>query len=191
MEIYKMKNTYKTLLASTVLIASFSAYAGGMSLNDFDTDKSGTVSEQEFNTTRDARIAEKVKEGRKMRGLANLKSFAELDANHDGQLSADEIGKMSMGHGKKGQGKNGKGKGMGKPPEPTFAEFDTNSDGSLTEKEFNDARNARIGERVKEGRKMKGLASMASFTDMDSNADGKVATDEFASFLADHKKKSH
>jgi len=38
---------------------------------------------------------------------------------------------------------------------------------------------------------MKGLANMASFADMDSNADKKISTDEFANFLAEHKKKAH
>lgn len=73
----------------------------------------------------------------------------------------------------------------------SFAGFDTNNDNSLTEKEYYDARDKRIGERAKEGRKMKGLANMASFADIDSNADGKVSQSEFVTFIAEHKKKGH
>jgi len=124
-----MKNIYKILIANTLIMGAFTVYANGMSFATFDADKSGSVSEQEFNDARNARIAEKAKEGRKMRGLANMKSFADLDANRDGQLSADEMAAMQKGH---ASGER-KGKGMGRPPEPTFADFDANKDGDLTE----------------------------------------------------------
>ena len=180
-----MKNYYTTLVASTLLIGSFTVYANDMALANFDADRNGTVSEQEFNDARNAMIAGKAKEGRQMRGLANVKSFADFDANQDGQLTADEMAVMQKGS------STVERKGLGVPPAPAFTDFDANKDGALTEQEFNESRNKRIGDRAKEGRQMKGLANMASFADMDGNADKKVTADEFALFLTEHKKKGH
>lgn len=80
---------------------------------------------------------------------------------------------------------------MGRPPRPVFAEFDANKNQILTKKEFYDARNKRIGERAKEGRKMKGLANIASFEALDANKDSKVSEQEFSAFLIKHEKEGH
>jgi Ca2+-binding EF-hand superfamily protein len=183
-----MKKTVNTLLVSAIasLLLSSISYAGSLSFAEMDVDNSGSVSEQEFNTAKAKRIASKVAEGRKMRGLANAPTFADIDTNKDKVLSAKEIQQMQQRHGKRG-----KGKGMGKPPAPVFSNFDTNKDQFLTKKEFYDARNKRIGERVKEGRKMRGLANIASFEKIDANKDGKVSEQEFDLFVADHEKKGH
>ncbi len=196
-----MKNTRNTLFISTItallLSTTATAYAGGFSLMDMDADKNGSVSEQEFNTAKAKRIAAKTAEGRKMRGLANAPTFATIDINKDGKLTSDEIEKMQQMRGKRGKGNNmrqGRGegnKGMGRPPRPIFADFDANQDQSLTKKEFYDARNKRIGERAKEGRKMKGLANIASFEDLDTNKDNKVSEQEFSGFVMKHEKESH
>jgi Ca2+-binding EF-hand superfamily protein len=182
-----MKNTHKALLVVTLAVSSFALQAGGMSFVEFDADNNGMVSEQEFNTAKNQRIASKAKEGRKMKGLANAPMFASIDVNRDGQLSAEEMQVMQKGHDKK----SSTGTKRGKPPEPVFTDFDANGDNSLTEKEYNDARNKRIGDRAKEGRKMKGLANLASFANIDGNGDGKVYQDEFATFLAEHKRQGH
>ena len=200
-----MKNTQKTLLIASLLTGTLAVYAqGGMSFSDFDADKNGLVSEQEFNAAKANRIAGKAKEGRQMRNMGNSLMFASFDTNRDGQLTEDEMQAMkqtmqqampqTMPQAKGKQGKsNGQGmrKGMGRPAKPVFADFDANNDNSLTEKEYYDARNKRIGDRAKEGRQMKGLANMASFADIDSNADGKVSQEEFAGFLQEHEKKGH
>lgn len=182
-----MKNIHKALLAAILAVSVFSLQAKGMSFSDFDADNSGTVSEQEFNDAKGKRIAERSKEGHQMRGLENASLFTSIDTNHDGQLTAEEMQVMQQEHDEKGSGDMKRDR----PPEPAFADLDANNDNSLTEKEYHDVRNKRIGERAKEGRKMKGLANMASFADIDGNADGKVSQDEFASFLAAHKKNGH
>ena len=58
---------------------------------DFDSDGNGQVSQSEFAHTRAQRIAERSQQGYAMRGLANAPSFADLDANDDGVLDADEF----------------------------------------------------------------------------------------------------
>jgi len=191
-----MKNTHKVILILTLTANPLIVQAQGMSFIDFDADKNGIVSEQEFNTARAERIATMAKEGRQMRGLVNAPSFNNLDTNHDGQLTTNEMQQMQQGHGNKRQGRGlgkgqGKGKGMGRPPQPVFADFDANKDNSLTEQEYYEARNKRIADRAKEGRQMRGLADLAAFTDIDGNADGTVSQEEFALFVLEHEKSKH
>jgi len=187
-----------------MLFTAYSAaQAQGMMFTDMDADNSGTVSEQEFTNAKNQRIAERAKEGRQMRGLANAPSFANIDANQDGKLTPNEMQSMQQTRGKRGMGKgqgfnNGANKGMGKgqrkmnrPPQPIFADFDANNDSNLTEQEFYDARDKRIAERAKEGRQMRGLANAPSFTDIDDDHNGLVSEQEFISFRSNHKGKGH
>jgi len=69
---------------------------------------------------------------------------------------------------------------------PEFADFDLNSDGVLGEAEFNEARDARIAERVAAGRKMKNLANAPDFSEIDRDEDGAVTPEEFAAHQAQH-----
>ncbi len=188
-----MKKINNTLLASAIaslLIATTSvSYARGLSFSDMDTDKNGSVSEQEFNTAKAKRIASRAAEGRKMRGLANAPTFADLDTNKDKKLTFDEVQKMQQARGQRGNGMRQGKRGMGRPPQPKFADFDANNDKLLTEQEYYTARNNRIGERAKEGRKMSGLEKMPAFADIDTNADRQVTEAEFGAFIQDHKQK--
>jgi len=190
-----MKNSKKAFLVATLFTAYSSVQAQGMMFTDMDADNSGTVSEQEFNNAKNTRIAERAKEGRQMKGLANAPSFNDIDANQDGQLTSDEMQSMKQARGMKGKGGNGgmgkRNRKMNKPPQAVFTDFDKNKDNNLTEQEFYDARDKRIAERVKEGRKMRGLANAPAFADIDSNHDGLVNAQEFASFRAKHQRKSH
>jgi len=188
-----MKNIQKTLLISGLLAGTLAVYAqGGMSFADFDADKNGLVSEQEFNVAKANRIAGKAKEGRQMRNLGKSPMFASFDTNRDGQLTEGEMQAMKQNM-QQARGPQGKGtrRGMGRPAKPVFADFDANNDNSITEKEYYDARNKRIADRAKEGRQMKGLANMAFFADIDNNTDGRVSQEEFTAFLQGHKKKGH
>ncbi|MCF6191480.1 MAG: hypothetical protein L3J51_13475 [Cocleimonas sp.] len=98
-----MKNTQKTLNIATLLTGTLAVYAqGGMSFADFDANKNDLVSEQEFNAAKANRIAGKAKEGRQMKGLANLATFAEIDSNADGKVSPAEFAGFLQEHEKKG-----------------------------------------------------------------------------------------
>lgn len=107
-QLFNGDNKMKKILATTITMilfgASLVASANGMSIMTFDKDKNGTVSEAEFYEGRNANIAKKAKEGRQMKGLANAKSFGDLDTNGDGQLSEDEIANIQMNHGNRGNG---------------------------------------------------------------------------------------
>lgn len=78
----------------------------------------------------------------------------------------------------------GKGKNM-----PAFTDFDLNGDGGIAEKEFLEARSARIAAHAAEGRQMKNIANAPSFQEIDVDDDGTVSPEEFAAHQAEHKAK--
>jgi hypothetical protein len=57
----------------------------------FDKDGNGTVSEEEFNTGRAERMAERAKEGRPMRNAGKGPQFSDIDANSDGEATIEEF----------------------------------------------------------------------------------------------------
>jgi hypothetical protein len=66
--------------------------------SDFDLNKDGKITEDEFNEARAARIADRAQKGYPMRGLANAASFADIDTNHDGTLSPAEFAAHQAAH---------------------------------------------------------------------------------------------
>ena len=64
----------------------------------FDTNGSGFVSEEEFNTTRGQRMAAKAAEGKQMRGAASAPAFADIDTDGDGLLSPEELTAAHKAH---------------------------------------------------------------------------------------------
>jgi hypothetical protein len=68
------------------------------SFSDFDLNKDGKITEEEFNDARAARIADRAQKGYPMRGLANASSFADIDTNHDGTLSPQEFAAHQASH---------------------------------------------------------------------------------------------
>ncbi len=81
---------------------------------------------------------------------------------------------------------SGMGQGMGRNM-PVFTDFDLDKNGYLDEDEFIEARGARVGERAKQGRMMRGLSNMMQFSDFDLDVDGKVTPEEFAQGQAAHR----
>jgi len=59
--------------------------------SDFDLNGDGAIDEQEFIDARTKRIAERVQEGRMMRGLTTPTSFTDLDTDGDGSLTPEEF----------------------------------------------------------------------------------------------------
>lgn len=148
---------FKVILIVAVLIAvavlPFVARADSHrgappAFSDFDVDGDGFVSEEEFNTLRAERIAERAKEGRQMKGVASAPPFSSIDSNGDGKLDEAEFtagrdahmkvmheqhGGQGMGQGQgQGQG-HGHGQGM---KMPTFADLDLDGNGCIDADEF-------------------------------------------------------
>ncbi len=59
--------------------------------SDFDLNADGAIDEQEFIDARTKRIAERIREGRMMRGLTTPHTFADMDTDGDGSLTPEEF----------------------------------------------------------------------------------------------------
>ena len=57
----------------------------------FDINGDGVVLKDEFIEARGQRVAQRAKEGRMMRGLANMPSFEDIDTDSNGELSREEL----------------------------------------------------------------------------------------------------
>lgn len=94
---------------------------GPVPFAEFDKDANGFVSEQEFTTTREERMAAMAAQGRPMRGMESAPSFADIDTDGDGQVNPDELAAAHKAHmekmGKGPAGHHGDGNAMmhGKP----------------------------------------------------------------------------
>lgn len=61
------------------------------SYTDFDANADGAVTSEEFYAFRAARMAERAKDGHKMKHAKNAPAFEDLDLDGDGNLSAEEF----------------------------------------------------------------------------------------------------
>jgi hypothetical protein len=106
------------LLAIAAMAVSATAVAQGThgnkghnmpTFSEFDLNDDGTISADEFNKARGARVAEHAAEGRQMKNLAYAPSFADIDTDADGTVSREEFAahqaeRMSkMGQGNRNQ----------------------------------------------------------------------------------------
>ncbi len=112
----KMKKT----LTAALIFGAFSLTTGLVIADDqptrgpvpfaaWDTDGSGAIDEQEFNTLREQRQAAVKASGRQGKNMANAPTFAQIDSNGNGQITAEELSVMQQGMGK---GRNGSGKAI-------------------------------------------------------------------------------
>jgi len=118
---------------------------------DFDQDGDGFVSEDEFNSTRAARMAAMAEAGKPMKGAATAPAFSDLDTDGDGQLNEAELTAGQQAHMKamreQHAGHDG-GEGMGKGMKmPTFGDLDTNGDGCINADEFAEHQASHHGKR--------------------------------------------
>jgi hypothetical protein len=103
-------STHRRLLflAMTVVLAPM-AFAqggpgGGNALRgpathaDFDRNGDGIVTESEFDATRAERIAQRSRQGYRMRNLGSAPTFEQIDRNDDGQLDVDELATAQAQH---------------------------------------------------------------------------------------------
>lgn len=99
-----------TIGTAVFMTGTVSAQGPMSSLSSFDADGNGSITEQEFNTAREKMNAQMKASGRLGSGMANSPSFASVDVNKDGQVSAEEFKAMQD----KQQAGRGQGRGMGK-----------------------------------------------------------------------------
>lgn len=190
MTIFKSYTSLGLSLAALTLVGSAWVFAetiptrGPLPFSAFDTDKSGSISEQEFKDAHARRMAARGAAVGSRQGMGNTSIFTEWDTNHDGQLSPEELqtGQASSRGQRMSKPRcNGMGRGQAMP---SFELFDLNKDGQLTESEFTEAHNQRIAERAQAGYPMRNLANAPSFAEIDLDHNGTVSKEEFAAHQA-------
>ncbi len=160
---------------------------GPIMFEAFDKNGDGFISEEEFNTTRQERMKQKISDVRGMRRVAEMPFFSEFDSNGDGKLSPEELTEGQKKQWEKRRAmRSGGGNSMGKKMKPglsmrpTFDDYDLNKDGEVNEAEFNEARSKRVSERAQMGYKMKNLPNAPLFTDIDTDNNGLISAEEFS-----------
>ena len=159
---------------------------GPAAFTDFDVNGDGSISESEFNSVREQRMAARAAEGRQMRCAAQAPSFADLDTDDNGRLSAEELTAGQKAHMEKCRAthdQNDAGMG-GHHHMPVFTDFDTDGNGMISEQELDAARAKRMDEMAGRGQPMKHAGNMPSFADIDANGDGGISEKEFDEYHA-------
>lgn len=154
----------------------------------FDKDGNGYVNEQEFNQTREQRMAARAAIGIPTGNLKNGPGFANFDINMDGLLSPDELNagqQMRVLSRRTRPRYPDQSADMHQGPSmPSFTDFDLDGDGKIQTEEFDEARGKRIAERAQQGYMMKGLAHAPTFVELDTDKDGAISPTEFAAHQA-------
>jgi Ca2+-binding EF-hand superfamily protein len=115
---------FKVILIITVIIAiamlPFVAKAESQqrhsppAFSDIDENGDGSISEEEFNSFRAARLAAMAEAGKPMKGAATAPAFSDLDTDGNGMLNEAELiaGQNAHRHAMREQHGSGDGKGM-------------------------------------------------------------------------------
>ena len=111
---------FRRIVALLVLIGAFALVEAGAqctpggdtakrptppTFGDFDLDGDGGISSEEYYAARGARMAERAKEGGKLRNAGNMPAFETIDLDGDGSLSPDEFAAHHREHGRHHQGR--------------------------------------------------------------------------------------
>ena len=68
----------------------------------------------------------------------------------------------------------------------TYADYDLNGDGKIVEQEFNEANEAWMAKMAEEGHQTKNAEGLPGFAGIDTDADGVISEEEFATHQAKH-----
>ena len=176
-------------MSSSFVLAKNVSPGSSIPYATFDADSNGTISEKEFNTAREHQLAELKKSGRLGQGMSSSPSFNDVDADKDGQISAKELTTMQqLQQANRGKGnRRGAGNGEGNRNmnrnvslggSIPYATFDADGNGTISEKEFNTARDQQLADLKKSGRLGQGMSSSPSFNDVDADNDGQISAKE-------------
>jgi len=197
-----MKNLSKGVTAGLMIVLAGCLVISGVQAKEgsgngpapfsvFDMDENGFISEAEFYSVREQRMAARASEGKKMRCAKYAPSFADLDTDGDGQLSPEELTAGQKAHmGKCKEMGHADGKGM-KGNMPQFSDFDLDGDGVIVETEFNEAHAKKMSEMAASGHQMKHAGDAPGFAGIDTNDDGEISEQEFSDHQAAHHKQMH
>ena len=181
-----------TVFAGSIVPGSLQAEEGSKmgppSFSVFDMDENGSISEAEFYSVREQRMAAAASEGKKMKCAADAPSFSDLDTDGNGQLSPEELAAGQKAHMEKCRAMGqGAGKGMGKKGHmSTFSDFDLDADGVIVEVEFNEVHAKKMSEMAAQGRQMKHAGEAPGFSGIDTNGDGVINEQEFSDHQSAH-----
>jgi Ca2+-binding EF-hand superfamily protein len=104
--------------------------------------------------------------------------FKELDVNHDGFVTRDELAALQT------QFDERTSKSAPKRAARMFDRLDTNHDGQITRAEFDAARTARLAAKAKQAKSSGSRSASSLFVRADSNRDGIVTRAEFDAAIA-------
>lgn len=149
---------------------------------EFDLNKDDWITEKELDEARAQRISERAGQGYLMRNIGQAPAFSVIDSNQDGKISEAEFTAHQASHMRQSASGSGRGRNM-----PSFGDFDVNNDGRISEKELDEGRAQRISDRAAKGFRMRGLSSAPTFKELDSDGNGSISKDEFATHQAQHR----
>jgi len=166
--------------------AAEGSHQGPVPFSVFDMDGNGFISEAEFYSVREQRMAANASAGKMMKCKEDAPTFADFDTNGDGQLSPQELTAGQQAHMSKCKAmEHGAGKGMAGHM-PTFSDFDLDGDGIIVEVEFNEGHAKKMSEMAAQGHQMKHAGEMPGFSGIDTNGDGGISEQEFSDHQAAH-----
>jgi predicted Fe-Mo cluster-binding NifX family protein len=121
--------------------------------------------------------------------------FADFDKDASGFVSEEEFDATRSKHMAAMAAEGRKMRGAENAPAfaemPTFADFDLDGDGKIVEQEFNTGHAKKRSEMAAEGRQMKHVGDAPGFAGIDTNDDGEISEQEFATHQAEHHKQMH
>ncbi|QRG81511.1 EF-hand domain-containing protein [Vibrio diabolicus] len=197
----KIRNALIALIAITTtsgVMAAGMNQGKGMNNNmkqpafsQFDLDKNGIITQEEYNQARNERMNQRKEEGRRTTKANDNGMFTALDKNADGVITSAEFAEhqnrmMVEKRNQKVQNTPAKNyqsgmkaKGMKNAQRPAFSDFDADGDNSISPAEFDAFGEARQEKRADDNRTMKNKDNANPFTYFDQNGDGIITEDEF------------
>ena len=92
----KSPKTIVYLLSITLSLSLLSAAGNPIEFVDFDHDKNGFVTQEEFNDTKNNRMIKNAQNGKMLRNANNSLQFSDVDTNKDGKITTVELSKSQQ-----------------------------------------------------------------------------------------------